>query len=142
MDTSEQRNRVIKENRDSRNEALNITHKNYQNDEDAENYGNNILNGYDPNKAIPDQEHIMTDEEDLSDDFHSPADLDDEDQEDLNDEFDNPSDANINDDFNEVEDLEDIDEDDDEDLEDDLEEGEIEEEDSGDNYPDNDPRKF
>ncbi|MEO6174300.1 MAG: hypothetical protein ABIP27_04020 [Flavobacterium circumlabens] len=131
------------------NEALYNNHelkKGHHHYNDSRNFGRK-LNGYDPNKAIPDQEQITNDEgdydeiDDLDDDFHSPRDLEhDDDQEDLNDEFDNPKD--VDDDFTETDkDLEDIDEDDDE-LEDDLEEDEIEEEDSGDTYPDNDPRKF
>lgn len=130
------------------NDEIKRGHQNYN---DVKNYGQ-LRNGYDPNKAIPDQAQITNDEGDyddiddvdeLDDDFHAPGDLEhDADQEDLNDEFDNPKD--VDDDFTETdEDLEEIDQDDDEDeLEDDLEEGEIEEEDAGDSYPDNDPRKF
>ncbi|MNY65777.1 hypothetical protein D3C86_2031010 [compost metagenome] len=59
------------------------------------------------------------------------------------DELDNPSDVREREDgdFNEVDDLEDIDPDD-KDEDDDFEEEEIEEEDSEEDYPANDPRKF
>jgi hypothetical protein len=213
METTDKRNSTV-ENRDSRNQNLNrqnniMNEKLYNNDEirranhqgDVKNYGFTI-NGYDPNKAIPDQERITNEDDldDLDDDFHQPGDLVD-DADDLNDEFDNPSD-NVNDDFTNSadefdeedeeeyeddreeeeeeelddhthttgdllydenadnlndefdnpsdseeltesdEDLQELDPDDDDDLEDDLEPGEIEEEDSGDDYNDNDPRKF
>lgn len=214
METTDKRNSTV-ENRDPRNQNLNrqnniMNEKLYDNDEirranhqgDVKNYGFTI-NGYDPNKAIPDQERVTNEDDldDLDDDFHQPGDLVD-DADDLNDEFDNPSD-NVNDDFTNSadefdeedeeeyeddreeeeekelddhthttgdllydenadnlndefdnpsdseeltesdEDLQELDPDDDEDdLEDDLEPGEIEEEDSGDDYSDNDPRKF
>lgn len=213
METTDKRNSTV-ENRDPRNQNLNrqnniMNEKLYDNDEirranhqgDVKKYGFTI-NGYDPNKAIPDQERVTNEDDldDLDDDFHQPGDLVD-DADDLNDEFDNPSD-NINDDFTNSadefdeedeeeyeddreeeeeeelddhthttgdllydenadnlndefdnpsddeeltesdEDLQELDPDDDDDLEDDLEPGEIEEEDSGDDYNDNDPRKF
>lgn len=214
METTDKRNSTV-ENRDPRNQNLNrqnniMNEKLYDNDEirranhqgDVKKYGFTI-NGYDPNKAIPDQERVTNEDDldDLDDDFHQPGDLVD-DADDLNDEFDNPSD-NVNDDFTNSadefeeedeeeyeddreeeeeeeelddhthttgdllydenadnlndefdnpsdseeltesdEDLQELDPDDDDDLEDDLEPGEIEEEDSGDDYNDNDPRKF
>jgi hypothetical protein len=114
--------------------------------DDVRDYGHTVSNGYDPNKAIPDKQQLTNEEDDfdevddLDDDFHAPGDLDHEGDV-LHDDFDDPKD--INDDFLETEDdLEDIDDEDDDDLEDDLEEDEIEEEDSGENYSDNDPRKF
>lgn len=153
METTDKKMRTANLNKQNAimNEVLysnNEIRKGNHNYNDVKNYGRTI-NGYDPNKAIPDQEQITNDEgdydeiDDLDDDFHAPGDIEhDEDQEDLNDEFDNPKD--VDDDFTETDkDLEDIDQDDDDDdLEDDLEEDEIEEEDSGDTYPDNDPRKF
>jgi len=205
METTDRRNNSV-ENRDPRNQNLNrqnavMNEKLYSNNEmkkvsrqeNIQNFGS-ARNGYDPNKAIPDQEHITNEDDldDLDDDFHQPGDLVD-DTDDLNDEFDNPSD-NVNDDFttpdDEFEESEELEEDeeelddhthttgdllydenadnlndefdnpsdseeltesdndlqeldpDDDDLEDDLEPGEIEEEDSGDSYPDTDPRKL
>jgi len=205
METTDKRNSSV-ENRDQRNQNLNrqnavMNDKLYHNnemrkagrEEDIQNYGTATRNGYDPNKAIPDQERITNEDDldDLDDDFHQPGDIED-DVEDVNDELDNPSD-NVNDDFmtpdDEFEpeqeyeeeeelddhthttgdilydenadnlndefdnpsdeeeltesdnDLQELDPDDD-DLEDDLEPDEIEEEDSGDSYPDNDPRKL
>ncbi|WP_264537269.1 hypothetical protein [Flavobacterium sp. N1736] len=216
METTDKRNSAVG-NRDPRNQNLNrqntvLNEKLYANDEirkanrqeNIENYGYTIRDGYNPNKAIPDQERITNEDDldDLDDDFHAADDLEDDadDADNLNDEFDNPSD-NVNDDFTnsadefddeEEEDFEDDEEEeeeeelddhthttgdllydedadnlndeidnpsdseeltesdedlqeldpDDDDLEDDLEPGEIEEEDSGDTYPDNDPRKF
>ncbi|PWB21834.1 hypothetical protein [Flavobacterium sp. HTF] len=147
--TSENRRANLNKQNAIMNEAL------YNNDElkkghqhfgDVRDYGHTVRNGYDPNKAIPNQQQLSNDEDDfdevddLDDDFHAPGDLDHEGDV-LNDDFDNPKD--IDDDFLETEkDLEDIDEDDEEEIEDDLEEDEIEEEDPGENYPDNDPRKF
>jgi hypothetical protein len=117
-----------------------------------------VRNGHDPNKPNPDEDQITNDEDDLDDlddDFHTDKDLegddnlDDLDQEiDLegdekivNDEFDNPSD-----DFNETEeDLEDIDQDDDKIQEEEnykYIEDDIPEEDTKENYPAYDPRKF
>lgn len=111
-------------------------------------------NGYDPNKAIPDQEKISKDEDfdDLEHHFIAPGEFE-EDENNRNDEFDNPTDeANLNDEiynpsdneeFTETdEDLQDLDPDDEEDLEDDLEEDEIEEEDSGEDDTENDPLKL
>ncbi|RZJ51413.1 MAG: hypothetical protein EOO44_14645 [Flavobacterium sp.] len=160
-----------KSNRTSENRSLNLNKQNaimseslynngeikrgHQNFGDVRDYGHTVSNGYDPNKAIPNklsEEDDFDEVDDLDDDFHAPGDLDHEGDELLNDDFDNPRD--MNDDFNETEDdLEDIDDDDnddfndngfedDEDLEDDLEKNEIEEEEPGENYPDNDPRKF
>lgn len=154
-----------------------------QHQEDIKTHGYTIRDGYDPNKAIPDQERITHKEDDLDDvdyDFNAPGDLEDDDEFDnpsdnlendykdaddideedenflddhthttgdilydenadnLNDEFDNPSD---DEDLTESDqDLQELDPDDD-DLESDLEEDEIEEE-EGENYPDNDTRKF
>jgi len=213
METTDKRNSSV-DNRDSRNPNLNrqntvMNEKLYNNDEmkkasrqeEIQNYGSSIRNGYDPNKAIPDQERITNEDDldDLDDDFHQPGDLiDDADDLKAEDQFDNPSD-NVNDDFtnsadefDEEEDEEYLEEEeeeeelddhthttgdllydenadnlndefdnpsdseeltesdndlqeldpDDDDLEDDLEPDEIEEEDSGENYSDNDPRKF
>lgn len=110
METTDKRNNAL-ENRDPRNQNLNrqnniMNEKLYNNDEirrasrqdDVKKYGFTI-NGYDPNKAIPDQERVTNEDDldDLDDDFHQPGDLVD-DTDALNDEFDNPSD-NVNDDF-------------------------------------------
>ncbi|KUJ60865.1 hypothetical protein AR687_15780 [Flavobacteriaceae bacterium CRH] len=111
MNTSNNNNIGTK---DSRNQNLNrqntvLNERLYDNDEmrtahhqeDIKNQGYTIRNGYDPNKAIPDQEKITTKEDDLDDvdyDFNAPGDLEDDD------EFDNPSDN--------LDDMDDLDEDD------------------------------
>jgi hypothetical protein len=106
-------------------------------------------NGYDPNKAIPDQERISKEKDfdNTEHNFNAPGELQ-EDKNNRNDEFDNPSDESplndeiynpsYNEDFTESdEDLQELDPDED-DLEDDLEEDEIEEED----YTETDPLKL
>ncbi|MNX63202.1 hypothetical protein D3C86_941940 [compost metagenome] len=117
--------------------------------------GYTVRNGHNPNGINPDEmSYEKEDIENLDDDFHSKKDLihnsddlyDDAVDADLDpavDELDNPSDIREREDgdFNEIDDLEDIDEDDDED-EDEFDEEEIEEEDSEEDYPANDPRKF
>jgi hypothetical protein len=111
MNTSNNNNIGTK---DSRNQNLNrqntvLNERLYDNDEmrrahhqeDIKNQGYTIRNGYDPNKAIPDQEKITIKEDDLDDvdyDFNAPGDLEDDD------EFDNPSDN--------LDDMDDLDEDD------------------------------
>jgi AAA ATPase containing von Willebrand factor type A (vWA) domain len=93
-----------------------------------------------PEDEFEEEEYQEEEEEELDDHTHTTGDLlYDENAENLNDEIDNPSD---DEELTESdEDLQELDPEDD-DLEDDLEPDEIEEEDSGDNYPDNDPRKF
>lgn len=169
MNTTEQKNSTT--SRDPRNQNLNTADKNSlmneelyaiddtketddDNSEIAER-GYSIRNGHNPNKVNPDEMFYDKDDiEDLDDDFHSKKDLihnsddlyDDAVDADLEpavDELDNPSDIREREDgdFNEADDLEDIDPDD-EDEDEDFEEDEIEEEDSEEEYPANDPRKF
>ncbi len=170
MNTTEQKNSTTS-NRDPRNQNLNTADKNrlmneelYDIDDmkeaDDDNAviaerGYTVRNGHNPDGINPDEMvYDKKDIEDLDDDFHSKKDLihtsddlyDDAVDEDLDpavDELDNPSDVREREDgdFNEVDDLEDIDPDD-EDEDDDFEEEEIEEEDSEEDYPANDPRKF
>ena len=121
-----------------------------------------VRNGHNPNEINPDEMfYEKEDIENLDDDFHSKKDLIhnsddlydnavDADLDPAIDELDNPSDIREREDgdFNEVDDLEDIDEDDDEEEEDEIEEDESEEDDFEENeiqeedYPENDPRKF
>jgi hypothetical protein len=170
MNTTEQKNSTTS-NRDPRNQNLNTADKNrlmneelYDIDDMKETDDDNaaiaergytVRNGHNPDGINPDEMvYDKKDIEDLDDDFHSEKDLihtsddlyDDAVDEDLDpavDELDNPSDIREREDgdFNEVDDLEDIDPDD-EDEDDDFEEEEIEEEDSEEDYPENDPRKF
>lgn len=172
METKEKKYRTFVSRSGTLNKQNAITNAAlYENDEikktrhnfgDVIDYGHTVQNGYDPNKAIPNklsEEEDFDEIDDLDDDFHAPGDLDHEGDELLNDDFDNPRD--LNDDFNETEDdLKDIDdeEEDNDDFndngfeedepedneveEDDLEPEEIDEEEPGENYPDNDPRKF
>ncbi|MFB3388432.1 hypothetical protein [Flavobacterium sp. LAR06] len=170
MNTTEQKNSTTS-NRDPRNQNLNTADKNrlmneelYDIDEMKETDDDNavmaergytVRNGHNPDGINPDEMvYDKKDIEDLDDDFHSEKDLihtsddlyDDAVDEDLDpavDELDNPSDVREREDgdFNEVDDLEDIDPDD-EDEDDDFEQEEIEEEDSEEDYPANDPRKF
>jgi hypothetical protein len=169
MNTTEQKNSTS--NRDPRNQNLNTADKNrlmneelYDIDDMKETDNDNaaiaergytVRNGHNPDGINPDEMvYDKKDIEDLDDDFHSKKDLihtsddlyDDAVDEDLDpavDELDNPSDVREREDgdFNEVDDLEDIDQDE-EDEDDDFEEEEIEEEDSEEDYPANDPRKF
>lgn len=170
MNTTEQKNSTTS-NRDPRNQNLNTADKNrlmneelYDIDDMKETDDDNaaiaergytVRNGHNPDGVNPDEMvYERKDIEELDDDFHSEKDLihtsddlyDDAVDEDLDpavDELDNPSDVREREDgdFNEVDDLEDIDPDD-EDEDDDFEEEEIEEEDSEEDYPANDPRKF
>ena len=170
MNTTEQKNSTTS-NRDPRNQNLNTADKNrlmneelYDMDDMKETDDDNaaiaergytVRNGHNPDGVNPDEMvYDRKDIEELDDDFHSEKDLihtsddlyDDAVDEDLDpavDELDNPSDVREREDgdFNEVDDLEDIDPDD-EDEDDDFEEEEIEEEDSEEDYPENDPRKF
>ncbi|SHL80601.1 hypothetical protein [Flavobacterium saccharophilum] len=170
MNTTEQKNSTTS-NRDPRNQNLNTADKNrlmneelYDMDDMKETDDDNaaiaergytVRNGHNPDGVNPDEMvYDRKDIEELDDDFHSEKDLihtsddlyDDAVDEDLDpavDELDNPSDVREREDgdFNEVDDLEDIDPDD-EDEDDDFEEEEIEEEDSEEDYPANDPRKF
>ncbi|MET0943775.1 MAG: hypothetical protein ABWY22_00055 [Flavobacterium sp.] len=170
MNTTEQKNSTTS-NRDPRNQNLNTPDKNrlmneelYDIDDMKETDDDNatiaergytVRNGHNPDGINPDEMvYDKKDIEELDDDFHSEKDLihtsddlyDDAVDEDLDpavDELDNPSDVREREDgdFNEVDDLEDIDPDD-EDEDDDFEEEEIEEEDSEEDYPANDPRKF
>lgn len=169
MNTTEQKNSTTS-NRDPRNQNFNTADKNrpvnedlYDIDDMKENDNDNaeiaergymVRNGHNPDGINPDEMvYDKKDIEDLDDDFHSKKDLihnsddlyDDAVDNDLDpaiDELDNPSDIREREDgdFNEVDDLEDIDPDDED--EDEFEEGEIEEEDSEEDYPANDPRKF
>ncbi|MBF4464130.1 hypothetical protein [Flavobacterium sp. LC2016-12] len=171
MNTTEQKNSTTS-NRDPRNQNLNTADKNrlmneelYDIDDmkeiDDDNAviaerGYTVRNGHNPDGINPDEMvYDKKDIEDLDDDFHSEKDLihtsddlyDDAVDEDLDpavDELDNPSDVREREDgdFNEVDDLEDIDPDEEDEDEDDFEEEEIEEEDSEEDYPANDPRKF
>ncbi|TDO83110.1 hypothetical protein EV143_102374 [Flavobacterium chryseum] len=116
MNTSDNNNIGTK---DPRSQNLNrqntiLNEKIYDNDEmrranhqeDIKRYGFTIRNGYDPNKAIPDQEKITTKEDDLDDvdyDFNAPGDLADDD------EFDNPSD-NLENDYTDPDDMDEDDE--------------------------------
>ncbi|OXA80988.1 hypothetical protein SAMN05444397_101714 [Flavobacterium aquidurense] len=168
MNTTEQKNSTTS-NRDPRNQNLKSADKNnlmneelYDIDDmkeiDDDNAviaerGYTVRNGHNPDGINPDEMiYDKKDIEDLDDDFHSKKDLihtsddlyDDAVDDDLDpavDELDNPSDVREREDgdFNEVDDLEDIDPDDEDD---DFEEEEIEEEDSEKDYPENDPRKF
>lgn len=170
MNTTEQKNSTTS-NRDPRNQNLNTADKNrlmneelYDMDDMKETDDDNaaiaergyrVRNGHNPDGVNPDEMvYDRKDIEELDDDFHSEKDLihtsddlyDDAVDEDLDpavDELDNPSDVREREDgdFNEVDDLEDINPDD-EDEDDDFEEEEIEEEDSEEDYPANDPRKF
>ncbi|QOG01401.1 hypothetical protein [Flavobacterium sp. MDT1-60] len=172
MNTTEQKNSTTS-NRDPRNQNLNTADKNrlmneelYDIDDMKETDDNNseiaergymVRNGHNPNEVNPDEMfYDKEDIEDLDDDFHSKKDLihnsddlyDDAVDADLDpavDELDNPSDIREREDgdFNEVDDLEDIDEDDEDEIEEDeIEEDQIEEENSEEDYPANDPRKF
>ena len=169
MNTREQQNSTTSD-RDLRNQNLNTAGNAPSNEElyniddaketDDDNSviaerGYTVRNGHNPDGINPDEMvYDKKDIEDLDDDFHSKKDLihtsddlyDDAVDEDLDpavDELDNPSDVREREDgdFNEVDDLEDIDPDD-EDEDNDFEEEEIEEEDSEEDYPANDPRKF
>lgn len=171
MNTTEQKNSTTS-NRDPRNQNLNTADKNrlmneelYDIDDmkeiDDDNAviaerGYTVRNGHNPDGINQDEMvYDKKDIEDLDDDFHSEKDLihtsddlyDDAVDEDLDpavDELDNPSDVREREDgdFDEVDDLEDIDPDEEDEDEDDFEEEEIEEEDSEEDYPANDPRKF
>ena len=177
MNTTEQKNSTTS-NRDPRNQNPNTADKNrlmneelYDIDDMKETDNDNaeiaergymVRNGHNPNEVNPDEMfYDREDIKDLDDDFHSKKDLihnsddlyDDAVDADLDpaiDELDNPSDIREREDgdFNEVDDLEDIDQDDDEDEDEDeddndeFEGDEIEEEDSEDDYPANDPRRF
>lgn len=144
MNTTDQKNSMIKGNKDPRNQNPNTNDRNtlmneelYDIDDMKESDDSNkeiaergytVRNGHNPNKPNPDQ--LTDDEEDLNDDFHDEKDLkhdsddlyeEELDQngknvDDVNDELDNPSDIlELEDDFNETEeDLDDIDQDDDE----------------------------
>ncbi|MNR09688.1 hypothetical protein D3C85_1259020 [compost metagenome] len=170
MNTTEQKNSTTS-NRDPRNQNLNTADKNrlmneelYDMDDMKETDDDNaaiaergytVRNGHNPDGVNPDEmAYDRKDIEELDDDFHSEKDLihtsddlyDDAVDDDLDpavDELDNPSDVREREDgdFNEVDDLEDIDPDD-KDEDDDFEEEEIEEEDSEEDYPATDPRKF
>ncbi|HJY14114.1 MAG TPA: hypothetical protein VJ304_15075, partial [Flavobacterium sp.] len=156
MNTTEQKNSTTS-NRDPRNQNLNTADKNrlmneelYDMDDMKETDDDNaaiaergytVRNGHNPDGVNPDEMvYDRKDIEELDDDFHSEKDLihtsddlyDDAVDEDLDpavDELDNPSDVREREDgdFNEVDDLEDIDPDD-EDEDDDFEEEEVEEE--------------
>ena len=181
MNTTEQKNSTTSK-RDFTNQNQNTADKNrlmneelYDMDDMKETDDDNaaiaergytVRNGHNPDGINPDE--MVYDKEDienLDDDFHSKKDLihtsddlyDDAVDDDLNpavDELDNPSDVRerTDGDFNEVDDLEDIDQDDDdedeedddaeEDDNDEFEGDEIEEEDSDEDYPANDPRRF
>ena len=159
MQTTEQKNSIFKGTRDPKNsntaaknslineELGNIDKMKQQpqSNKEAAELGYTVRNGYDPNKPNPDQDLASSDDDDL-DDFHTDKDLehdeiDEDDFEEENDELDNPRDI-LEDDFNEIEDLEDLDQDEDEDEDDDSEEENVTEEDFEENYPANDPRKF
>jgi len=118
MNTSDNNNIGTK---DPRNQNLNrqnniLNDKLYDNDamrraahqEDIRTMGYTTRNGYDPNKAIPDQEQIgYEDDLDDLDDFQTSGDQ--EEEEIRNDEFDNPSDE-LEGDFTDPDDIDEEDE--------------------------------
>lgn len=170
MNTTDQKNSMIKGNKVPGNQNQNTTDRNnVANDDfndiddvkesDTDNReiaerGYTVRNGYDPNKPNPDQ--LTDDEEDLNDDFHSESDLNSNtddlyeeklDQngnniDDVNDELDNPSDASLEREEEDFNETEDDLEDiDDEEEEEEYIEDDVQEEEDAE-YPDNDPRKF
>lgn len=153
METASKKNSIPKENKKPKNNLINEDmheidqmKRTPQTNKEAADLGYTVRNGTDPNRPNPDR-FLSTAEQtdldnlnDLDDDFHTDKDLehDEIDEFDLeieNDELDNPSDV-VEEDFNEIEDLEDLDQDDEPDQ------NAITEEDIEEDYPDNDPRKF